>query len=487
MNNNTNPVIIWFRDDLRLSDQPALRAAVDAGAPVLCIYIFDEENPGLRPLGGASRWWLHYSLDALGARIKKAGGALHVLTGKAGELVPQIAIASDAQAVYWTRRYGKAEIAIDTQIKQDLQAREIEARSFNGQLLFEPWELKTGAETPFKVFTPFWRAAMRQPEPAPPLAAVTKLKSAGWPAKAPARSSLGDLELLSSRPDWAGGLRETWTPGETGAQQRLTDFLDGPINEYKADRDRPAEHVTSCLSPHLRFGEISPRQIWHSVAQAREAGSVTEANTAKFLSEVGWREFSYSLLFHNPDLATKNFNPAFDTFPWKTPDPAHLKAWQAGRTGVPIVDAGMRELWQTGTMHNRVRMIVASFLIKNLLVDWREGERWFWDTLCDADPASNSASWQWVAGSGADAAPYFRIFNPVLQGEKFDGDGEYVRKYVPKLKSLPNKFIHKPWEAPPDILAKASVVTGKTYPAPLVDLKSSRDRALSAYKQMNRN
>ena len=452
------------------------------GAPVLCVFVFDEQSDGLRPLGGASRWWLHHSLAALDAQLGKAGGRLHLVEGKAGDLLAHITEACDAAAVFWTRRYGGAEIAIDTAIKQVLLDRQVEVASFNGQLLFEPWELKTGSEGYYRVFTPFWRAALKRPEPARPLAAVKAIKSQPWPASAPPTCSLQDLGLLPVGLDWAGGLRKTWTPGEAGAQERLLDFLQGPANEYSARRDCPAEQVTSCLSPHLRFGEISPRQIWNSVAQARESDGVAETNASKFLSEIGWREFSYSLLFHNPDLAAKNINPAFDAFPWRQPDAADLKAWQRGQTGYPIVDAGMRELWQTGTMHNRVRMVVASFLIKHLLIDWRIGEDWFWDTLCDADPASNATSWQWVAGSGADAAPYFRIFNPVLQGEKFDGGGAYVRHYVPEIAGLPDKYIHKPWAAPDNVLAAANVVLGETYPRPIVDHGVARARALKAYK-----
>lgn len=475
------PAIVWFRDDLRMSDQPALRVAADSGAKVICIYIFDEDSEGIRPLGGASRWWLHHSLEALSQAIDDAGGKLHILRGKAGELVPAIAGAAAAAQVLWTRRYGAAEIAADKAIKAELKERGVEAKSYNGQLLFEPWEIRTGSDDYYKVFSPFWRACLKQPEPVEPLSAVTKLDVRRWPSGAPERCTLSDLGLLPTAPDWAGGLRARWTPGEQGAHDRLKHFLDEAIGIYKAKRDMPAEHATSYLSPHLRFGEISPRQVWHAVTQAREAGDVGGANADKFLAEIGWREFSYNLLFHNPDLATENYNSDFDAFPWQKPDESKLEAWRFGNTGYPIVDAGMRELWQTGYMHNRVRMIVASFLIKHLLVDWRTGEEWFWDTLCDADPANNTASWQWVAGSGADAAPYFRIFNPILQGEMFDGDGRYVRKYVPEIAALPDKYIHKPWEADGNTLEEAGITLGETYPRPMVDHARARERALKAY------
>ena len=476
------PVIVWFRHDLRLADQPAIRAAADSGAPVICVYVFDEESEGLRPLGGASRWWLHHSLASLKADIEQAGARLHILRGPAGELVPAIAKVTDAAGVYWTRRYDAPGIAIDKALKQELREQGIEAKSFNGQLLNEPWEIKTKTGGPYGVFTPYWKSVRARPEPDALQPRVTKIEDGVWPRSAPATIALEALDLLPTKPDWAGGLRTRWTPGEAGARARLTEFLDGPLQDYASDRDRPDREATSFLSPHLAFGEISPRQIWHATRHAADENEGLDKAADKFLSEVGWREFSYHLLFHNPDLARKNYNSRYDGFPWRDARPETVKAWQTGRTGVPIVDAGMRELWQTGYMHNRVRMIAASYLIKNLLIDWREGERWFWDTLCDADPANNAASWQWVAGSGADAAPYFRIFNPVLQGGKFDPHGDYVRRFVPELKDVPDKFIHAPWDAPREVLVKARVTLGGTYPEPLVDLKASRERALDAYK-----
>ncbi|MCC2096660.1 MAG: deoxyribodipyrimidine photo-lyase [Hyphomicrobiales bacterium] len=477
------PVIVWFRHDLRLADQPAIRAAADSGAPVICIYILDEESPGLRSPGGASRWWLHHSLTALKADIDKAGARLHILRGPAGELVPAIARAANAAGLYWTRRYDGPGVAIDRKLKETLREQDIAAKSYNGQLLNEPWTIETKSGGPYAVFTPYWKAVRAGPEPDAPLPRVTKIEDGVWPRGAPQTVSLEDLELLPVQPDWARGLRDRWTPGEAGARTRLKDFLDGPLRDYTEERDRPDREATSFLSPHLAFGEISPRQIWHATRHAAHERKGLDRAAEKFLAEVGWREFSYHLLFHNPGLAEKNYNSRYDAFPWRDADPDVLSAWQMGRTGVPIIDAGMRELWQTGYMHNRVRMIAASYLIKNLLIDWREGERWFWDTLCDADPANNAASWQWVAGSGADAAPYFRIFNPVLQGCKFDPKGEYVRRFVPELGNLPDTFIHNPWDAPLDVLDKACVALGKTYPEPLVDLKASRQRALQAYRK----
>lgn len=480
---SSSPVLLWFRDDLRITDQPAVHAAAKSGAPVLAFYVF-EEGSGLRPFGGASLWWLHHALEALGRDLESIGSQLFILRGDARKIVPALAEASGASHAFWTRRYGGAEIETDKDIKSRLKDLGIIAESYNGQLLFEPWDVRNKAGDPFRVFTPFWRSAREGYQPPALLAKPRKLAAAKWPAKAPKALSLASLNLLPTKPDWAGGMRATWTPGEAGAKKRLTQFIDGPLNDYAEGRDFADRQSTSMLSPHLRFGEISPRQIWNAVTHAVESGKATSRNVDKFLSEIGWREFSYHLLFHNPELATKNFNARFDDFPWGKANAGHVHAWQKGLTGYPIVDAGMRELWQTGYMHNRVRMIAASFLIKHLMIDWRTGEEWFWDTLCDADPANNSASWQWVAGSGADAAPYFRIFNPIIQGEKFDPNGDYVRKYVPELAKLDSKFIHKPWTATPMELKAAGVTLGKTYPEPVVEHNAARERALAAFEKL---
>jgi deoxyribodipyrimidine photo-lyase len=473
------PAIVWFRDDLRLHDQPALAAAAATGRPLHCVYVFDQESPGLRGLGGASRWWLHHSLDALSASLETIGGRLDILRGPAAEIVPKLAAASAASSIFWTRRYGAAEIEIDRAIKAALTLQGLTVESSNGQLLHEPWTVKTKSGASFQTFTPFWRAAcaLRRQDTLETVAAPKRLQAPMWQSDFPPRHALTDLALLPVTPDWAGGLRETWQPGEAGAQARLRAFLDDGLSGYATDRDR-LDRDTSRLSPHLRFGEISPRQVLAAALHARDAERAPAQDVEKFITELGWREFCYHLLFHFPDLASRNFQPRFDDFPWRKP-PGELAAWCQGLTGYPIVDAGMRQLWQTGTMHNRVRMVCASFLTKHLLVDWRTGERWFWDTLCDADLANNPANWQWVAGCGADAAPYFRIFNPVLQGEKFDPSGDYVRRYIPELARLPHKWIHKPWQAPPPVLQSAGLALPADYPLPIVDHAKARERALA--------
>jgi deoxyribodipyrimidine photo-lyase len=484
LNDKSNPVIVWFREDLRLADNPALHAARQTRQPLICLYIFDDRSHGLRPLGGASRWWLHGALKTLDESLRKHGGALHILRGPAQPLIEDLVVTSHANAVFWNRRYDAAGRHIDTAIKSALKERGIAAESFNANLLVEPWTIASKTGTPFKVFTPFWRALRASGEPDAPLAAPRTLMFHDLP-KSIETLALADLRLEPRKPDWAGGLHVAWTPGEAGAQAALKHFLKSGLPNYATQRDRPDKPATSRLSPFLHFGHISPRQVWHA-AQAAIMSGTSEAGLAdleKFFSELGWREFSYHLLFHHPDLATKNFQERFDALDWHH-DAKALGAWRRGLTGYPIVDAGMRELWTTGWMHNRVRMVAASFLIKHLLIDWREGEEWFWDTLVDADPANNAASWQWVAGSGADAAPYFRIFNPVLQGEKFDPDAAYVRRWVPELTKLPTKVIHKPWTATQEQLAAAGVELGKTYPRPIIDHDSARKRALAAFEAL---
>jgi deoxyribodipyrimidine photo-lyase len=474
------PVVVWFRDDLRLTDNPALRHAVESGRPLVCAFVHDEESAGLRRMGGAAGFWLSRSLKDLSADIAGRGGALVIRRGAAEAEIARLVDETAAALVVWNRRYGAAERAIDARIREALTARGLEARSFSGNLAHEPWTVKNGTGDPYRVFTPFWRAARASGDPAPPVRAPARLTR---PASLPESLSIDDLALEPQTPDWAAGIAAAWQPGEEGARARLDAFLDGGLKGYAEDRNRPDLPSTSRLSPHLRFGEISVGAIWHATLAAFEAGrtGASENDLRVFFSELGWREFSYHLLFHNADLGTRNFQPKFDAFAWQI-DGSALRAWQRGRTGYPIVDAGMRELWTTGWMHNRVRMIVASFLCKHLLIDWREGERWFWDTLVDADPASNTASWQWVAGSGADAAPYFRIFNPIMQGEKFDPDGSYVRRFVPELARLDGRFLHKPWQAPREVLARAGVRLGETYPKPIVDHDLARNRALAAYE-----
>ena len=438
-----SPSIVWLRDDLRLADNPALTAAAERGGPIVLVYVLDEVSPGIRPLGAASRWWLHNSLAALGDRLVLRRGA-------AEEVIPALVAETGAGAVFWNRRYGTAR-ETDARLKSRLRGDGLEVQSFQANLLVEPWTLTTGSGGAYRVFTPFWKAArelsFREPLPAP--------VGIDWEVST-SSIRLEEWNLLPQHPDWAAGLREAWHPGEAGAHEQLESFVDERLENYHR-RDEPAVDATSRLSPYLRFGEISPFQLWERLHGAMSPAA--RKNVPKFLSEVGWREFNWSILFHNTDLADKNYRPAYDAFPWSEPDPEELAAWQQGRTGIPLVDAGMRELWQTGVMHNRIRMVVASFLVKNLLVDWRVGEKWFWDTLVDADEASNPGNWQWVAGSGADAAPYFRVFNPELQREKFDKLGRYVTRWVPEYGT-------------PD------------YPAPIIDLAATRKEALAAYEHV---
>ncbi len=479
--------LVWLRDDLRLADNPALTAAVASGKPVIAVFIFDQANTAIRPLGAAARWWLHGSLERLQQALRDRGASLVLFKGPSATILADIIKAAGVSAVFWNRRYGAAERAQDAAIKEKLKADGIEARSFNSHLLYEPWEVKTKTDTAFKVFTPFWRAAREKSVPAAPLPAPQAIRGRALPDTLSMRPvTLAELALRPEKPNWAAEMETLWQPGEDGAAGNLDLFLGEAINGYGENRNRPDFRSTSRLSPHLRFGEISPRQIWASTTLAFESGASAgkERDFDKFLAEVGWREFSYHLLYQFPALASANFQGRFDAFPWRH-NPEHLKAWQQGRTGYPIVDAGMRELWRTGWMHNRVRMIVASFLIKHLMIDWRVGEDWFWNTLVDADPASNAASWQWVAGSGADAAPYYRIFAPVLQGEKFDPKGEYVRHYVPELAGLPNDVIHKPWEAAHPVLTRAGIRLGTNYPHPVVSHIEARDKALAAFKSLS--
>ncbi|MBM3644837.1 MAG: deoxyribodipyrimidine photo-lyase [Alphaproteobacteria bacterium] len=463
--------LVWFRSDLRLDDQPALAAALAAGGAVVPVYVLDETRSVLTP-GAASRWWLHGSLAALDTDLRARGARLVLRRGDPATQIERLIAETGATAIHWTRRYAKAHRDADAALKTRLRESGVEAHSHNGALLHEPWEVTTGAGGWFKVFTPFWKACLARPAPAAPVPAPAHITG---PATWPASDALAYWRLRPTAPDWAIGLAAEWTPGEAGAQARLASFLDHALDGYRGGRDLPGRESTSRLSPHLAFGELSPRRVLQAV-RARPPS----ADADKFLAELGWREFSHNLLFHHDDLATRSFRPEFDAFPWAT-DARALTAWRRGRTGYPLVDAGMRELWTTGWMHNRVRMVVASFLVKHLLIDWREGERWFWDTLVDADPANNAASWQWVAGCGADAAPYFRVFNPVLQGAKFDADGAYVRRWVPELAALPHAHLHQPWAAPSAILAAAGITLGKDYPRPIVEHNAARTRALAAF------
>lgn len=466
-----SPAIVWFRRDLRLGDNPALIAAIESGRPLILLYI--DETDRARQWGEAKKVWLHHSLSSLECSIQEKGGALIRRHGPAEVVLDTIIQETGARAVYWNRRYDADSIERDSNIKASLKTRGLQISTFNGALLSEPWEIETQSGGYYKVFTPYWRAATQIIGPRmaanPPLPTPDTLECYTGSLESDV------LDYLPKDLDWDDVVMDGWCVGEEGAAQRLTAFLESAVEDYSDERNIPSNTSgTSRLSPHLAAGEISPRQIWHA---ARESGK----NVDKFLSEIGWREFSYVLLYHNPKLASENYKADFNKFKWQD-DEGLLLAWQKGQTGYPFVDAGLRELWLTGWMHNRVRMVVASFLIKHLLIDWRQGEEWFWDTLLEADPASNAASWQWVAGSGADAAPYFRIFNPFGQGEKFDKAGEYVREFVPELKGLPDKYIHQPWTAPKEVLKKAGVELGTTYPKPIIDHKFARERALEAYK-----
>lgn len=478
------PALVWFREDLRVADNPALRAAVESGRPVLCFYIHDTQSDGVRAPGGASRWWLHGSLAALSDNLEKRGGRLHLFSGAAEEIVPKIVAESDAAALYWNRRYGP-EREVDAGLKRRFRDAGLEVQSFASRLLYEPGQIRNQSGEFYKVFTPFNRACVAQDPPPKPLPAPREITRAAFPrALDPLAVTLDELALEPTQPDWAGGLRESWERGEDAAQECLRAFIRDGLSGYASRRDRPDIAGTSRLSPHLRFGEISPRQAIHAVREALDGG-IDQRDYDSFRAEIGWRDFSYQLVFAHGPIAAQNMNRQFDAFPWREDDAA-LRAWQRGRTGYPIVDAGMRELWHTGFMHNRVRMIVASFLIKHLLIDWRAGEEWFWDTLVDADPANNPAGWQWVAGSGADAQPYYRIFNPMTQGEKFDPQGAYVRQWVPEIAGLSDRVIHRPWEAKSDMLDRAGIALGETYPEPIVIHEEGRKRALAAFETIKR-
>ena len=470
------PVIVWFRKDLRTDDNAALAAAAETDRPVIALYIREPEPAGTGPLGAAQRWWLHHSLVSLGQTLEGLGTPLVLRSGAAAEGLDSIIAETGADTVHWNRRHGPPGIAVDTAIKAALKARAIVAKSFAGQLLHDPVRLRTGEKKPYRVYTPFWRALERDGEPLEPVAAPERLVP---PARPPKSEALAGWSLRPEKPDWAASFAQMWAPGEAAAHERLDAFVDDAIDGYGDGRDRPAKDATSLLSPHLAMGEISPARVWHATRGLK----APPEDVIRFRKELAWREFCYHLHFHFPDLAERNWNDRFDDFPWETDD-ENFRLWACGMTGYPIVDAGMRQLWKHGWMHNRMRMIAASFLIKHLMIDWRRGEKWFRDTLVDADAAPNAANWQWVAGSGADASPFFRIFNPILQGEKFDPDGTYVRAFVPELERLGAKWIHKPFDAPESALPAAGIIPGENYPKPVVDHEKARERALAAYKSL---
>ncbi len=476
----TGTLLLWLRNDLRLTDHPALAAALAKGCRLLPVYVLDDAAPGPWACGGASRWWLHHSLVSLGGALDGLGSRLVLRRGSAATLLPGLAAEIGAAAVFCTRAHEPWAARQETAVAAACADAGVAFHRFPGATLHEPETPKTGAGKPFRVFTPFARACRALGEPRMPLPRPPVLPALpAWPES----DALADWGLAPAAPDWAAGFADVWQPGEDGAEARLARFLETALSGYATLRDRPDLAGTSRLSPHLHFGEISPRRCWHAAAARLAATPEAASGAEAFLRELLWREFSRHLLHHAPDLPEAPFRPEFAAFPWRD-DPRGLQAWQRGLTGVPMVDAGMRELWSTGWMHNRVRMITASFLVKNLMIHWRHGEAWFRDTLVDADLASNAANWQWVAGCGADAAPYFRIFNHVLQGRKFDPQADYVRRFVPELRQLPDSHIHAPWEAPPMMLRAAGVVLGQTYPLPIAGLAESRDRALTAYRSL---
>jgi deoxyribodipyrimidine photo-lyase len=462
-----SPILVWFRQDLRLSDQPALRAAAAQGQ-IIPLYILDDGTPGEWRWGGASRWWLHHSLLNLQKSLP-----LVLRRGRADEVLRDVLQTSGATSLHFTRDYAPWSSALELRVKTICDELGIACHRHGGFLLHEPENIRNGQGEPYKVYTPFSRACFATGEPRAPKP-TPKLEFATYHLPT---DSLEEWKFLPANPDWAGGFRTTWQVGEQAAQSVLAWFLDEALANYAEGRDRPDKPYTSRLSPHLHWGEISPHQVWYATHNATaSAQGRLDAGAEKFLKELLWREFSYHLLHHWPEFPQASFRPEFEGFPW-VKDKVALARWQKGQTGYPIVDAGMRELWATGTMHNRVRMITASFLIKHLQTDWREGQRWFWDTLVDADIAANSASWQWVAGCGADASPYYRIFNPILQGTKFDPEGEYVGRWVPELRAVPAEHIHAPWEM---------VEPPKNYPSPMVDHAAARARAMAAFSSLKK-
>jgi deoxyribodipyrimidine photo-lyase len=475
------PILVWLRQDLRLADHAALAAAAERGQPIIPAYVLDDDGPGGWKMGGASRWWLHNSLAALAAAIEARGGRLVLKRGPVVSTLLDLVRRTGACAVFWNRHAEPHWRAAEGRLAERLAGENIETAGFDAMTTLFPLGSIVGRDSAsLKVFTPFWRTCLAQPAPPSPLATPARLPAPGAPLESEA---LDSWSLLPRYPDWAGGLRENWHPGEAAAMMRLQEFLGSRLPRYASTRDRPEPTATSRLSPHLHFGEISPRQVWHAT-QARTASDPALASHGNaFVRELVWREFCVATLVDHPDLADDPLQSPFREFPWQ-PDERLRACWQKGRTGYPIVDAGMRQLWRIGWLHNRVRMIVASFLIKHLLQPWQDGEAWFWDTLVDADLANNAGNWQWVAGCGRDSAPYFRIFNPVLQAERYDAEGSYVRRWLPELSRLPDRWIQRPWEAPAGELHRAGVRLGIDYPNRLVEHSGARARALAAFAKL---
>lgn len=482
----TAPVIYWFRQDLRISDLPGLQAALASGAPVIPCYVHDTETPGRWAPGGASRWWLHHSLTALSDTLANLGSRLVIRSGITEDVIPELAETLGAAQVYCSRCHEPWAAGVEQRLHDSLSATGVAFKRYPGAVLIQPEDVANQAGQPFKVFTPFWRHCRSklqlQSSPlAPPPGIVPAPQTLPAVSESIGGLQVGDLELCPRQPDWASGWLSLWTPGETGALTAMRRFFDSDIAHYAGGRDFPSQNSTSRLSPHLHYGELSPRMLLQASLEHLAQHPDTVEEVDKFLSELGWREFSNHLLHHFPTMPEQNFKTAFNEFPWLGSE-AKLKAWQQGCTGYPLVDAGMRELWATGYMHNRVRMVAGSFLVKHLLISWQQGEAWFWDTLVDADLANNACSWQWIAGSGADAAPYFRIFNPTVQGKRFDAKGDYIRRWIPELAALPDKHIHQPDKAPEEVLRAAGVSLGSNYPNPVVVHEDARRAALDAWE-----
>ncbi|MCS6953324.1 MAG: deoxyribodipyrimidine photo-lyase [Bryobacterales bacterium] len=472
------PAILWFRLDLRLADNPALHEASQAGGGVIPVYVHAPEEEGNWAPGAASRWWLHHSLARLEATLRERGSRLIFRRGPAAQALTELVRETRAKAVFWSRRYEPTALRRDAEVRATLAKQGVAVRESCGSLLFEPWQWRSAVGRPFRVFRPFWinfqRLADRIDSPLP---APRRIPAPdGWPDSL----RLEELSLLPNE-ERMGHWLQLWQPGEAGAHRALNQFLESGLRRYGADRDRPDKPGTSKLSPHLHFGEISPRQLWNEVRSTSPGALRPGSGAAAFLRELAWREFAHHVLYYFPEAVEEPLKPEFRTFPWSEDD-VRLQQWQQGQTGYPIVDAGMRELWQTGWLANRVRMVVASFLVKHLRIRWQKGAAWFWQTLVDADLANNTLNWQWVAGCGVDAAPYFRIFHPVKQGEKFDPNGEYVRRWIPELAGLPADWIHRPWEAPSVVLAAAGVELGTNYPRPVVEHAEARAAALRAFQ-----
>ncbi|PEV58740.1 deoxyribodipyrimidine photolyase [Bacillus cereus] len=470
-----NKIIVMFQKDFRLYDNPALFEAVQSGE-VLPVYVQDETFS----IGSAAKWWLHHAIIDVQKQLKALGSTLIIRKGNTQEEILSLIKQLDITAVYWNSCYDPDRLKSNQKMKMILEDKGIICKGFNSHLLLEPWIIKKKDNTEYKVFTPFYNAFQKQVIPKP----ISRVQSIKWGNSLPASLSVSELHLLPTIP-WTSHMEAIWDPTEEGAYKTFKKFFSSKLVSYSEGRDFPDQNVHSMLAPYLSFGQISVKLMFHYLINksTERQCSLFEKQVNSFIRQLIWREFSYYLLYHYPFTVYKPLNKSFEHFPWNKEEEL-LRVWQKGETGYPFIDAGMRELWQTGFMHNRARMAVASFLVKHLLIPWQEGAKWFMDTLLDADIANNTMGWQWVAGSGADASPYFRIFNPITQGEKFDKNGEYIRRWVPELRDIPNKYIHKPWEAPEHILQKSNIKLGNTYPYPIVDHKAARERALCAYKNM---